>query len=37
LINNKNEPSIKLALALGCTLEKTILFRETECGIYRHN
>lgn len=36
LINCKNEPSIQLALALGCTAEKNILFRGMECTIYRH-
>lgn len=36
LIASKNEASIQLALALGCYTEKNIVFRGTECTIYRH-
>jgi RimJ/RimL family protein N-acetyltransferase len=36
LINMENSPSIHLALALGCHLEKKIVFRGQDCGIYRH-
>ncbi len=36
LIHAKNEPSIRLALALGCTFEKEIVFRGENWRIYRH-
>ena len=37
LIRCGNEASIKLALSLGCTLEREIEFRGETCNIYRHD
>jgi len=37
LIHPQNEPSIQLALAVGCTFEKTYEFRGGEYRIYRHH
>ena len=36
LIHSENEPSIRLALALGCTFEQRVVFRGNDCSIYRH-
>lgn len=36
LIHSKNEPSIRLAVTLGCSFEKEIVFRGDFWRIYRH-
>ena len=36
LIHSENEPSIKLALAIGAIFEKEILFRGDNWRVYRH-
>ena len=37
LIHPDNAPSIRLALAVGCTFEKSIEFRGGQYSIYRHH
>lgn len=37
LIIAENQNSIKVAMAVGATLEKEITFREKQCLIYRHH
>jgi len=36
LINVDNEPSIRVAERLGATFESVVLFRGSDCAIYRH-